>query len=324
MRFRSVKSIKNELIKKSREAMLAAVQIYNNPLITFKTESFITLAIIAWTYLMHSYYRNKKIDYCYFKLIENRKKFDKTKNKAKKHWELERCINCDQCPLDNATKNNLHFLIGIRHEIEHQMTNRIDDYISAKLQACSINYDYYLRTLFGDKYSLSKELSISIQFSPICPSQEEVMRNNDKMKGNIVKFITNFEKDLKDSEYKDPRYAYRVLYFQVITDKKNQADEVVRFVKADPDNLKNFENIKDVLIKPVEKKKYSATLIIEEAHKLGFKKFNMFHHTKLWKEKDGKNPNKSYGVMIIKTWHWYQSWLDLVLDHCKKNAKDYQ
>jgi hypothetical protein len=32
---------KIDLIMKSREAMLSAVQVYNNPLILFKTESFI-------------------------------------------------------------------------------------------------------------------------------------------------------------------------------------------------------------------------------------------------------------------------------------------
>ena len=40
-------SVKDELIKKSREAMMAAVQIYNNPNVTFKAESFITLSIIG-------------------------------------------------------------------------------------------------------------------------------------------------------------------------------------------------------------------------------------------------------------------------------------
>ena len=41
---RRMKSVKTELVKKAREAMLAAVQLYNNPQVTFKAESFITLA----------------------------------------------------------------------------------------------------------------------------------------------------------------------------------------------------------------------------------------------------------------------------------------
>ena len=41
--------------------MLSAVQIYNNPLIGFKTESFIVLSLIAWTYLLHAYYVRRKL-----------------------------------------------------------------------------------------------------------------------------------------------------------------------------------------------------------------------------------------------------------------------
>lgn len=57
---------KTELLIKSREAMMSAVQLFNNPQITFKSETFITLAIIAWTYLLHAFYANEGIDYRYF------------------------------------------------------------------------------------------------------------------------------------------------------------------------------------------------------------------------------------------------------------------
>ncbi len=65
-RVRRVFSVKEELLNKSREAALAAVQIFNNPNVTFKSETYIVLMIIAWTYLLHGYYRTKKIDYRYF------------------------------------------------------------------------------------------------------------------------------------------------------------------------------------------------------------------------------------------------------------------
>lgn len=39
-RIRRVGSIKSELLTKYREAVLAAVQIYNNPNISFKSESY--------------------------------------------------------------------------------------------------------------------------------------------------------------------------------------------------------------------------------------------------------------------------------------------
>ena len=104
---------------------MAAIEIYNNPSIIFKSEIFIVLAIISWTYLLHAYYREIKIDYKYYHIIGRRKKYDRTKYGAYKNWELERCLNEKKCPLDKNVSANLKFLIGIRHEIEHQMTNNI-------------------------------------------------------------------------------------------------------------------------------------------------------------------------------------------------------
>ena len=66
-RRRRIKSVADELIYKSREAALAAVQIFNNPQINFKSEIFIVIIIIAWTYLLHAYFRKNKIEYRYYK-----------------------------------------------------------------------------------------------------------------------------------------------------------------------------------------------------------------------------------------------------------------
>ena len=108
-RIRRIGSIRTELITKSREAMLTAVQIFNNPSIQFKSESFIVLAIIAWTYMLHAYYRTKGIDYRYYMDRGKRKKYDRTKNGAFKFWELARCLNDHQSPIDKVTKTNLFF-----------------------------------------------------------------------------------------------------------------------------------------------------------------------------------------------------------------------
>ncbi|WP_314885322.1 DUF3644 domain-containing protein [Psychrobacter immobilis] len=129
---------KYELVKKSRESALAAVQIFNNPNITFKSEAFSVLIIISWTYLLHAYYEDKHIDYRYYKKPNQRKIFDRTKHGAYKHWELERCLDNSSSPIDRESALNLKFLIGLRHEIEHQMTSRIDDSLSARYSILNI------------------------------------------------------------------------------------------------------------------------------------------------------------------------------------------
>lgn len=165
-RIRRVGSIKNELLKKSREAALAAVQIFNNPNISFKSESYIVLMIIAWTYLLHAYFREQKIEYRHSHLKGTRREFIKTKYGAYKYWELEHCLNEEKSPLDKDTTNNLRFLIGLRHEIEHQMTTRIDDMLSARFQACCLNYNDYRKKLFGQKMGLKSILPLVFSFRP--------------------------------------------------------------------------------------------------------------------------------------------------------------
>lgn len=323
-RNRKIGSIKKELLQKSKEAALAAVGVFNNPNIQFKSETYIILMIIAWTYLLHAYFRSIKIDYRYFKEQENgRKRFDRTKNGAYKHWELERCINDKRTPLDKDTSNNLRFLIGIRHEIEHQMTTRIDDLLSAKFQACCLNYHGYRRKLFNDN-SMQEQLSFSLQFSSIGQEQKDLLLNNIDLPPNIKSYICNFDETLTDLEYLSPKYAYRVLFVPKTANRKGQADQAIEFLRPDSELAKQV-NKRYVLIKENEKEKFLPKKIVELAQDKGFGKFNMYAFTELWKKEDAKNPEKHLGTMVAgKTWYWYQSWLDYVLKFCEEQGDLYR
>lgn len=314
-RKRRTKSVKTELIKKAREAMLAAVQIYNNPQITFKAEAFITLAVIAWTYLLHAYYRGIGVDYRYYHTAGSRKVYDKTKYGAYKHWELERCLNDTACPLDAETVTNLRFLIGVRHEIEHQMTDKIDEYLSAKLQACAMNFDFYICKLFGEKYNLSNELSLAIQFSPLSPEQRDVLQDNSHITTNVKNFVVEFEDDLSDEALRSSRYAYRVLFVPLNAKRPGQADQVVEFVKSDSPLAEGIEKTYAV-IKETEKRKFLPGEIVKLMKAKGYDKFTINKHTDLWKSRDAKNPKFSYGVQISGTWYWYETWMQEVEKHC--------
>lgn len=313
----------NELITKSREAMLSAVQIYNNPNIHFKTESFIVLSNIAWTYLMHAYYKSKGIDYRYYSYKGKRKVYDRTKNGAYKNWELERCICCDESPLDKITRANLMFFIGIRHEIEHQMTKKIDLQISAKIQACCINYDRYIRKLFGEKYSISNQLPISIQFSSIDKEQKQQLEDLDGLPKNIKSFIIDYESSLPEETFNSDIYAYRVMFIKKLANHKGQADQVIEFID-EKSSLTQEVNKSYVITKDVEKQKYLPSDIVRIVKEKGYKNFSITKHTEIWKEQRAKEPNKRFGVLVAKTWYWYQNWLDFVLDYCEKHKELYR
>jgi len=322
-RNRRIGSIKAELIKKSRESALASVQIFNSQNILFKSEIYIVLMVIAWTYLLHAYYRDKKIDYRYFEEKNGRRRYDKTKRGAFKYWELERCLNYDNCPADKDTANNLRFLIGLRHEIEHQMTTQIDDYLSARFQACCLNYNHYIKQMFGENNGVDRHLAFSLQFSSISNEQLEHLSDHNDLPPHIQKYVEGFDAELTDQEFNSPRYAYRVLFVAKTANTKGQADKVIEFVKADSP-LAETVNAQYTLIKETEKPKYLPSQIVQKMQSEGYSKFTMHYHTQLWQSEEAKNPGKGYGVKIANTWYWYERWLSLVRDHCEQNRSKYQ
>jgi hypothetical protein len=322
-RVRTVGSVSNELLKKSREAALSAVQIFNNPSVTFKSEIFVVLMVISWTYLLHAYFRKQDIEYRYFTKTGDRKRFHKTSKGAYKYWELERCLNDRDSPVDKAASNNLQFLIGLRHEIEHQMTNRLDEHLSARFQACCLNYNDLIKKLFGDDYGIDRHLSFSLQFSSINIDQLETLKSTTGLPEHINAYINEFDTALTESEFNDPRFAYRVLFVPKTVNRKGQADKVIEFVKADSDLAKDV-NKQYAVVKETEKTKYLPKQVVEKMHVAGFKKFNMNSHTDLWKAMDAKNPAKTLGVQVVKTWYWYEPWIQMVHDHCIKNSTKFR
>jgi len=304
---------------------MAAVQAFNSPLITFKSEIFIVLMNIAWTYLLHAYFRQNGIEYREVKKQSaKRRSFKKTKNGTHRYLNLEKCLNIEGLPIDKDTKNNLLFLIGIRHEIEHRMAPELDSSIDAKFQACCINYNDYVKKLFKEDLGLDKELSLALQFSSISPEQASASKKANGLPSNISKFIENFEEGLSDKEFQDSRYSYRTLFVSKIANKEGHADRIIEYIKEDSP-LTDQINKEYVRIKERDRTKYLPGQIVGFMHEEGFTKFSMHWHTKLWRKMEAKQPDKGFGIMVAKKqWYWYDKWIELVRQHCLENSSKYR
>lgn len=320
---RRVHSIKDQLVIKAREAALSAVQTFNNPLIQFKSETFIVQMTIAWTYLLHAHCRKNKVEYRYYETLPSgRKKFSKTKRGSHKFWELERCLNDPGSPLDGPTASNLRFLIGLRHEIEHQMSMSLDDYLSGRYQACALNFNRYIKQLFGERYALDAQLAFSIQFAELALDQIEDMTKHDDIPDRVKAYIADFDDGVPDADFQSPHYSYRVLFTRKLTGKKGQADRAIEFIAADSPLAEAIDKQYWVQ-KEVEKPKFKAGAVVRAMQAEGYKKFNMHHHTMLWKQLDAKNPGKGFGVDVDGSWFWYERWIDQVRSHCRDNGAAY-
>lgn len=315
-RKRTIGSVRSELVQKSREASLNAIRVYNDPQVTFKSETFIVLMVIAWTYLLHAYYRSKGIEYRYFEQKPKRRTFDRTKHGAFKYWELERCLNDAKSPIDHDTANNLRFLIGLRHEIEHQMTRSLDAYLSGRFQACALNYNDYLKKLFGKKLGIDNQLTYSIQFSTISEEQLAGPMPEATIPERLRTYIAEFDGALTHDEYNNPKYSFRMLFKRKLVNHPGQADRVVEFIDSGSDLAKQID--KEYWVqKQVEKTKYRPKDVVAKVQEAGFARFNFYQHLLMWKAADAKAPAKNYGVAVSGARYWYQNWLDRVLQQCE-------
>ncbi len=321
---RSTWSRREQLLLKSREAALTVIKVFNDPLVHFKSETFIVLMIIAWTYFLHAYYRKKRVEYRYFDQGPKRRKFHRTKHGAYKYWELERCLNEPGQPIDPDAVRNLRFLIGLRHEIEHQMTKRLDSYLSGRYQACAVNYNEAIKSLCGNRYGIDSQLAYCIQFLELTDSQLQKEPTESDVPAKVRSYIRDFDGKLTADQYNSPKYSYRFFFVPKLANRPGQADKVIEFIKPDSELAKNIQ--KEYWIKKeVERPKYTAKHVVKEVQKAGFKKFRVApEHVLMWKREDAKNPAKGFGVLVEGAWYWYESWIKRCIQLCEAAGDTYK
>lgn len=318
-----VGSFSLELLAKSREAALCAIRVFNDPSVTFKSETFIVLMNIAWTYMLHAYYRRKSVEYRYFTKVGKRRSFDRTKTGAYKYWELERCLNDKSCPIDKDAANNLRFLIKLRHEIEHQMTRSLDGYLSGRYQACALNYNEYIKKLFGKRFGLDSYLTYSIQFVELTGEQINAPNPEASVPERLRAYIAEFDAALTHDEYNSPRFSYRLLFKKKLVNRPGQADRVIEFIDPHSELAKTID--KEYWVKKeVERPKFNASSVVAEVRKAGFPKFKVHHdHTNMWKRENAKDPGKGFGVQVEGSWLWYDTWINRCIEICKDEGDKY-
>jgi len=311
----------DELLIKAREAMIAAVHSFNSAGLTFRAELFIVTAIIGWTYLLHAWFKREGIDYRHTKTHNGQRVIVKTAGGADKFWELGECLKHPRCPIEKGARDNLTFLFELRHEIEHRSTNRIDDAVSAKLQACCINFNDAIKQLFGSQFALERRLPIALQFVTFSPDQRAMLKKASGLPRHIEIMMDGLEGHLTPEQRADPRYAFRVYMVGRTANRAPSADLAVEIVPPGSTIEEKF----NIALKEVEKKKYLPSEIVNQMKTEGWDLFTMDCHTKLWKRLDAKNPTKGYGsVAVGKTWCWYDNWLSRVREECHQHPTRYR
>ncbi|MEY9101441.1 hypothetical protein ABIA24_004414 [Sinorhizobium fredii] len=306
----------DELLIKAREAMITAVHTFNSAGLTFRSELFIVTAIIAWTYLLHAWFRREGVDYRYAG--------ETTKEGADKYWELGHCLKQGKCPAKGAVAKNLKFLLEIRHEIEHRSTNRINDAIGAKLQACCINFNDLLKKEFGPQFGLEKRLPIALQFVSFGADQRSILKKASTLPSHVATCIDAFENGLTRAEFEDPAYRLKVAFVPIAAKRPGSADSAIEFVAAGSNEA---NEVGKVIFKEVNRLRFPPAEVVKKAQDAGYPKFTLHNHSQLWKALDAKGKgNKGYGCEgdYKGSWVWFDKWVERVLEHCEEEGARYK
>jgi hypothetical protein len=220
------------ILDASIDSALLAVEIYNKPRTTFRSEGFITMMIMAWTRLFHAYFNATMGDRYYYKKKNGR--FDLV-DSERKAWELSVCIK-RHGKLDKAVESNLVFFIKLRNKIEHRHIEKreVDTLIFGECQSLLFNYESQLIEFFGESYSINEALVYSLQFSQIRTKQQEMASRSALSKdlADIVSFIEKYRNSLDDDTYNSLNYSVKLIQIPKISN-TNRADAAVEFVRWD-------------------------------------------------------------------------------------------
>lgn len=220
------------ILDSSIDSALLAVEIYNKPRTTFRSEGFITMMIMAWTRLFHAHFNATIGDKYFYKKPNGHYEIIDGEKKA---WELSTCIK-KYTPLNNGVKSNLNFFIKLRNKIEHRHIEKreVDTLIFGECQSLLFNYESLLIELFGSTYSINEALVYSLQFSQIRTQQQEEANRSALSKDltEIISFVTKYRNTLDNPTYNSQEYSIKLIQIPKISN-TNRADAAIEFVKWD-------------------------------------------------------------------------------------------
>jgi Protein of unknown function (DUF3644) len=287
-------------VRKAVEIFKTAVLVYNNNVLSTRTETFIVLSIIAWTYLLHARLIGEGISPVYNNedgtpvLIDGQEKL----------WELSYCVERPEGGLSAGEKTNLKYLIAIRNAIEHRSAEDINDALQAKIQANALNFLKYAKEKFGMKHDFSHDLAFAIQLQALTLQSANALTGAAPVAKAVAAVNALLEGPMTQAEFNDPAYSFRVYVVPKVTNNAKKADQAVIYSPVGSQV--------EVAIKLVERPKYRMKDAIRKLQDADGLNVSGYEFQRAWKLNDLKNPAKGLAIELGGQWFWYQEGVDRI------------
>lgn len=221
-----------ELVTKSRESALLAVQVFNNPLIHFRFPSFCIHMIIAFTSLFHALFEEAGIDYIY----RNKDNPEhRTKAGQPRFWDLSRCVKQWWGDNNDAIRSNIELFIQLRDEAEHRFAPAFDLAVAGECQSLILNFEKMLTDEFSPYYGLGGQISIPLQLTSR-PNKERINAMRELQKADY-NFLRNFLDVYRSSQSEDILasldYCFSVYLLPKAANRLSSSDFTMEFIRPE-------------------------------------------------------------------------------------------
>lgn len=287
-------------VHKAVEIMKTGIMVYNNNMIVTRSETFIVLGVIAWTYLVHAHLEAQSVDPIY----RNPDGTDVLIDGKPKYWELTYCLSQPEAALTKGMANNLRYIIAIRNQVEHRSYEDINAEVQSKIQAAALNFLRYAKEKFGPKFDFSHDLAFTIQLQALTLGSPNMIKGVGLVSKSVAAVNALIEEPMSSGDFNDPDYAFRVHVTPKVTNNAKNADQAVTYNPVG-------SNI-EIAIKQVERPKFRQKEAMERLEAEGVPNVTSHTFQKAWKSKNLKNPGKGMAILLGGVWFWYPEGVDAI------------
>ena len=325
------------LVGKARESALAAVRVQNDPMSTFRTETFIMLMIVAWNSLFQAVLERDGVDY-YERDDSGRQVKVEGRPRVLDTWKLmSLAIGGSDW---HAVRCNVDFFLGLRNQIAHRYLPTLDEVVLGEAQAMLLNFEKLICHEFGDEAALGPRLSVPLQLSGFrnADANAALRRAQSKLPTDVSSFLTQHREGVSDEVLSSPDYCLRIFLVPVTANRERSADAAVHFIPRDKvtETLKEELQQLGVVTKRRRTPVASADLLRPSevvnlvAERLPYR-FTMTTHTRCWhhyevrpidgaKEVDATDDRYCVFDRLSRGYGYTQAWVEKIIRELSKPA----
>ncbi len=314
-------ALTDRLLKKSQEALLLALEIYNKPTIQYRVEGFAFFICNAWELMLKAHLiKTKGNEAIYYK------------NKPDRTISLSDCVKIIFTNDKDPLRINLEKIIELRDTSTHFITEEYEMVYVPLFQSCLLNFCDKIKQFHNIDISdimPANFLTLSVNFK-VLDENNIIAKYPEELANKILTYKNNIE-DLSINN--NEKFSIRVEHKFFITKDKNEATAFVKIDNSGEQSVQILKELKD----PNNTHKYTAKSCIEtiknmlsrEGIELEYNnkvaKFNHFHFTNFVKYFGLKN-NEAFCYIHKQfsspQYSYSQQAINFIFDELKKDPKD--